>query len=112
MSDIKFTYEQLAEISFKIITFAGEAKSNAMLAIYAAKANNFAEAKAKLDQANKDIIVASEQHADLIQKEAQGNKIDVPLLLLHAEDQLLTTQTLILMAEEFVNLYKMMHEKK
>lgn len=111
MSENKYTYEKLAEVSFNIITYSGEAKSNAMLAIYAAKANNIEEAKQKLEQANKDIIKASEQHVELIQQEAQGNKIDVPLLLLHAEDQLLTTQTLILMAEEFVNLYELVHKK-
>lgn len=108
----KFTLEELTETAFNIITNAGEAKSEAMLAIYASKKGKFDEAKEKLSLANKSINIASEQHFSLIQHEAQGNKIEIPLLLMHAEDQLLTTQTLILLAEEFVELYKKMELKK
>ena len=101
-----FTLEQLSEVAFQIITYAGEAKSEAMLAIYEAKAKNFDQAQEKITLANQAINQASHQHFELIQAEAQGSKIEIPLLLMHAEDQLLTTQTLILLAQEMVDLYK------
>ena len=101
-----FTLEQLSEVAFQIITYAGEAKSEAMLAIYEAKAKNFDQAEEKIKLANQAINQASHQHFELIQAEAQGSKIEIPLLLMHAEDQLLTTQTLILLAQEMVDLYK------
>ena len=101
-----FTFEQLSEVAFQIIAFAGEAKSDAMLAIYEAKVGKYAEAETKINLANEAINKASHQHFELIQAEAQGNKIEIPLLLMHAEDQLLTTQTLILLAQEMVDLYK------
>lgn len=107
----KFTLEELSQVAFQIITNAGEAKSEAMLAIYDAKDNKIKEAKIKLEKANKLINVASEAHFELIQSEAQGNKIDIPLILMHAEDQLLSTQTLILLAEEFVALYEKIGKK-
>jgi PTS system cellobiose-specific IIA component len=112
MEEKKYTYEELGQISFMIITFAGTAKSDAMLAIYAAKDGKFDEAKLKLEEAEKNIIEAEKQHADLVQQEAAGTEIKIPLLLMHAEDQLLSTQTIILMAEEFVSLYKRITEKK
>lgn len=112
MSEKKYTYEELGQISFMIITFAGTAKSDAMLAIYDAKAGKFDDAKLKLKSAEKNIIEAEKQHADLVQKEAAGAEIKIPLLLMHAEDQLLSTQTLLLMAEEFVDLYKKIIEIK
>lgn len=102
----KYNYEKLAGISFQIITFAGCAKSDAMMAIYAAKEGKFEEAEEKIKEAEKNLIEAEKQHADLVQDEAAGEKIDIPLLLMHAEDQMLTTQTLILMAKEFIDLYK------
>ncbi|MGL5204815.1 MAG: PTS lactose/cellobiose transporter subunit IIA [Metamycoplasmataceae bacterium] len=89
-----------------IITFAGTAKSDAMLAIYSAKKYDFKDAKIKLESAEKNMIEAEKQHADLVQQEAAGVEIKIPLLLMHAEDQLLSTQTLMLMAEEFVSLYE------
>ncbi len=103
---MKYSYEQLAEFSFKIITFAGEAKSEAMLGIYAAKANKFDEAEQHIHNAETSLIEAEKQHMELIQAEAQGEKIEIPLLFMHAEDQMLTTQTLILVAKEFIDLYK------
>lgn len=112
MLDKKYTYEELGQISFMIITFAGTAKSDAMLAIYSAKKNDFEDAKLKLESAEKNIIEAEKQHADLVQREAAGTEIKIPLLLMHAEDQLLSTQTLLLMAEEFVSLYKKLSEMK
>lgn len=103
---MSYTYEQLAEISFKIITFAGMAKSDAMEAIYAAKAKRFEEAKEKMDAAHKNLIEAEKQHTELIQKEAAGVSINIPLLFMHAEDQMLCTQTLMLLADEIIDLHK------
>lgn len=103
---MEYTYEKLTEISFKIITFAGEAKSEAMLGLYAAKKQDFITAEKKLKIAHENLILAEKQHAELIQKEAQGVEIKIPLILMHSEDQLLSTETLILMVEEIIELYK------
>lgn len=106
MNKKEFDLEELSQVAFQIITHAGEAKSEAMLAIYSAKEGKFDEAEDKIKLANKSINIASEQHFELIQEEAKGNKVVPSLLLMHAEDQLLSTQTLILMAEEIIQLYK------
>lgn len=106
-----YTYEQLAEISFKIITFAGSAKSDAMEAIFAAKAGDFASAKTKMKEAEKNLTEAEKQHAELIQKEAAGEKINIPLLFMHAEDQMLCTQTLMLLAQEIIELHELLKER-
>ena len=103
---MSYTYEKLAEISFHIITYAGVAKSQAMLALYDAKAGDYEEAALKMKESHKNMIEAEKEHADLVQKEAAGETIQSPLLLIHAEDQLLTTQTLILMVEEMIEMYK------
>lgn len=109
----KFTYEILAEKAFQIITYAGMSKSHAMEAIYAAKENNFKKAKEDMQHAEKTMIEAEKFHADLVQHEAKEMKsINVPLLLIHAEDQLLSTQTLLLMAEEIIDLHKKISDKK
>ena len=107
-----FTLEQLSEVAFQIITYAGEAKSEAMLAIYEAKAKNFDQAEQKIKLANEAINQASHQHFELIQAEAQGSKIEIPLLLMHAEDQLLSTQSVILLAEEIIRLHQKIKEQK
>ncbi len=94
------------EISFKIITFAGEAKGFAMKAIKLAKEKKFEEAYQNLENAEHSMINAEKSHMDVVSAEASGEKFDFPVLFVHAEDQLLTTQTLMLLAKEFVDLYK------
>lgn len=108
---MSYTYEKLAEISFQIITFAGEAKSEAMLALYAAKKGDFKESKLKMELSHKQMTEAEKQHAELIQKEAAGEEIKVPLLLMHAEDQLLSTQTLILLVEELIDIHTKLNKE-
>ena len=109
----KFGYTVLAEKAFQIITYAGMSKSHAMEAIYAAKENNFEKAKKDMIDAEKTMIEAEKFHADLVQHEAKEMKsVNVPLLLIHAEDQLLSTQTLLLMAEEIIDLHKKISKEK
>ena len=93
-------------MSFGIITEAGTAKSSAMKGIYAAKEGDFEEADKFISDANKQIDAASHIHMDVITEEAKGSQLDFKVLFMHAEDQLLSTQTLILLAKEIVDLYK------
>ncbi len=94
------------KISFKIITKAGSAKSSAMEALQAIKEKDLKTCDEKIKQANKEIAEASHVHMDVITKEAQGQQLEFKVLFLHAEDQLLTTQTLILLVEEMIEIYK------
>ncbi|ATZ18915.1 PTS system, cellobiose-specific IIA component [Williamsoniiplasma somnilux] len=94
------------EISFQIIAFAGEAKGHAMNAIYLAKQGKYSEADELLEKAEQSMIIAEKTHMDVVSAEAGGEKLVFPVLFVHAEDQLLTTQTLMLIAKEFVDVYK------
>ncbi|AVN61295.1 PTS lactose/cellobiose transporter subunit IIA [Mesoplasma florum] len=94
------------EISFQIIAFAGEAKGHAMQAIFNAKEGKFEEAFKELELSDESMINATSAHFDVITAEAAGNKFNIPVLFMHAEDQLLTTQTIMILAKEFIDLYK------
>lgn len=93
-------------ISFQIISFSGEAKGFAMNAIQLAKEKKYEEAYKMLEDADQSMIKAEKAHMDVVVAEANGEKFNIPILFIHAEDQLLTTQTIMLMAKEFVELYK------
>ncbi|AKU79543.1 PTS lactose/cellobiose transporter subunit IIA [Spiroplasma turonicum] len=94
------------EISFTIIANAGEAKGRAINAIHLAKENKFDEAQEELELAEKAMGIAGHSHMDVISAEAAGEKIQIPVLFMHAEDQLLTTETVILLSKEMIELYK------
>jgi len=99
------------KISMGIIVAAGSAKSSAMEALFAAKEGNKDLAKTKMADANKEIGEASHIHFEVIQEEAKGNQLEFKVLFLHAEDQLLTTQTLILLVQELIELHEKIDNK-
>ena len=94
------------KISMNIIATSGEAKSYAMEAIYASKKGDFKESTSKMKLAEEKIAKASHMHFEIIQEEAKGKQLDFKVLFMHAEDQLLTTQTLIILAKELIDIHK------
>ncbi|ARU91741.1 PTS system cellobiose-specific IIA component [Spiroplasma clarkii] len=93
------------QISFQIIASAGEAKTNAINSIKLAKENKIFEANLLISEAEKSMIEAEKAHMEVVVEEARGSKFIFPVIFMHAEDQLLTTQTIILMAKEFIEIY-------
>ncbi len=92
-------------ISFQIISAVGTARSMYVVAIQVAKKGNIQAAKQLIEDGVKVFVDGHHAHASLIQKEAAGEKSEFSLLLMHAEDQLMTTETLKIVAEEFIELY-------
>ena len=101
----------LEEIIFFIISHSGEAKSCIMDSIELAKNNDITGANKKLEESISYKQLAHAKHFELIQQEATGNKHTISLLLIHAEDQLMSVETLQLLAKEFINLYELFHAK-
>ncbi|MBU5674991.1 PTS lactose/cellobiose transporter subunit IIA [Alkaliphilus sp. MSJ-5] len=93
------------ELIFKLITQSGDAKSFAMEAIQLAKNRDFDKARDCLNNASKQLELAHRQQTELIHMEAQGNKIEVTLLLIHAQDHLMNAITTKDLASEIVDLY-------
>lgn len=98
--------EDLELICFQIISHAGTAKSNYIEAMAKAKEGNFKKASNLINEGIEEYRKAHKAHSSLITEEASGNKIDVGLLLMHAEDQLITTEVIKIVAEENIQLLK------
>jgi PTS system cellobiose-specific IIA component len=78
------------EVIFAIILHAGNARTEAYEALRAAQAGDFAAAENLLARAEAEVGDAHRVQADIIQKEAQGEKTELSLLLVHAQDHLMT----------------------
>jgi len=118
---MKFTYIKLLDkgvykvteemtdvnmVSFKIISNVGMAKSLVMEALYAAKEGDFVLAEDKLKESTTYFGEGHKAHAAIIQKEASGEKVEISLILMHAEDQLLNTETMSELVKEMIEMYK------
>ncbi len=98
--------EDMELLCFKIISAVGEAKSDFIAAIEAAKQGDFAKAEELVKHGESVFVNGHTVHAGLIQKEAAGEKTEVCLLLMHAEDQLMSAETIKLLATELIEIYK------
>lgn len=98
--------DNLELISFQLISNVGEARSALFEAMRAAREECFEEADRLVTEAEDSLIKAHESHSSLIMQEAAGDKVQISLLLMHAEDQLMTTELLKGMAKEVILTHK------
>lgn len=98
--------DNLELVSFQLISNVGEARSALFEAMRAAREECFEEADKLVIDAEDSLIKAHESHSSLIMQEASGDKVQISLLLMHAEDQLMTTELLKGMAKEVILTHK------
>ncbi|MFO1441965.1 PTS lactose/cellobiose transporter subunit IIA [Bacillus sp. Bva_UNVM-123] len=102
------TTEEIQMLSFTIILHAGNARSYAMEAIGLAKEYDFKAAREKIEAANNEFVEAHQVQTKLIQSEASGQKNDVTVILVHAQDHLMTAMTVKDLANEMIDMYERM----
>lgn len=98
--------EGIELISFKLISNSGEAKSAFAQALKHSRNEDFEEAERFIKQGEVFLLKAHESHATLIQQESSGKTVEISLLLMHAEDQLMTTELLKMFAQEMILTHK------
>ncbi|GCF93538.1 PTS mannose transporter subunit IIA [Enterococcus florum] len=105
----QMTQEQLEAVMGLIIN-AGNAKSDAMEAIQAAKKGDFQAAEEKLKTAEQGLVEAHHAQTGLLTAEASGNPMNVTLLAVHSQDHLMTAITFNDLAKEVVEVYQRLAE--
>ncbi|KAF1303386.1 MULTISPECIES: PTS lactose/cellobiose transporter subunit IIA [Enterococcus] len=103
--------EKNLEAIMGLIMYGGNAKSDAMEAIQAAKTGNFEEAEEKIKDAEKSLVEAHHSQTNMLTQEAQGNHMEVTLLTVHSQDHLMTAIAFTDLAKEIIALYKKMATK-
>ena len=98
------------EIIFTIILHAGNARAEAYDALRAAQDGDFARARQHLRQAEEEVGEAHKVQTDIIQKEAQGEKTDITLLFIHAQDHLMTAMSEKSLIENMVKMCETIKE--
>jgi len=96
----------MEEIILNIIMHSGEARSYSMEALAIAKTGDFDKAKELIIRADEELGYAHNSQTSLIQGEAASDKIEISLLLVHAEDHLMTTMTFKDLAVELIEVHE------
>lgn len=103
--------EGLELTCFQIISNVGGARSCFIEAIQSAKQGNYEKAATQIQEGEAFFTEGHHAHATLIQKEANGELDSISLLLLHAEDQLMSAEAFKILAKEFIDVYQKIENK-
>ena len=91
-------------IVFEIISNGGNAKALVYEAIESSENGKFKEARELLNEADTFLNKAHQVQTDLIQKEAAGERNEVTVLFVHAQDHLMTSIEVRTLAENIIRM--------
>ena len=97
-------------VAFELIAVAGDSKAESMAAIEAASEGRFDEAEERLKAADQQMAEAHHIQTDLLQREGNGEKTNVNIILVHAQDHLTTAIIMRDQAEMMIKLYRRIQE--
>ncbi|MCI8533423.1 MAG: PTS lactose/cellobiose transporter subunit IIA [Lachnospiraceae bacterium] len=100
--------EGLEMICFQIISSVGTARSSYIEAVRKARVGDFEGAEACIVSGQQEFLKGHEAHFELLQKETNGEPVGGSLLLIHAEDQLMSAEGFKIIAEELIENYRKM----
>lgn len=101
----------MEDIIMQLIMNAGDAKSDCIIALQEARQGNFDKAFELLDEANKKILVIHRMQSEMMQKECSGEKVELSILLVHAQDHLTNAIVTFDLANEFISYMSETEEK-
>ena len=96
---------------FQIITYVGTARTHLSMQSIVRKKENNDEAAELIKQGDEAFSLGHNAHADLLTMDANGEISNGYMLLMHAEDQLMSAESFRILADEFIVLYKRIDEK-
>lgn len=98
--------EGMEQTIFTIISNVGMAKSKYVEALNTSKTGDFEKAGQLIKEGDRFLIDGHKIHSKMVQKEASGEGQALSLLLVHAEDQFMSAETVKLLVKELIEVYK------
>ncbi|QGZ97523.1 PTS lactose/cellobiose transporter subunit IIA [Mycoplasma sp. NEAQ87857] len=96
---------------FEIIAYSGEAKALFLEAYDCALELNYDLANSKIKEGKTLLNKTHQAHMELLTIEAQEEKSNISLLLVHAEDQFMSAENALIMAEKMLLFIKKFESK-
>ncbi|MDR0639420.1 MAG: PTS lactose/cellobiose transporter subunit IIA [Spirochaetaceae bacterium] len=98
------------EQAMRLIVNAGNAKSAAMNAVAQAKQGNWDGMRAALAESDAAMTSAHKEQTDILQRSFDEPEKGTEMLMVHAQDHLMTAITVIDLAREFCELYEIIRK--
>lgn len=91
---------------FEIISHGGDARGYAFEALKAAREGSFEACDELILKAQEELDIAHNTQTKLIQAELNGGKLTMSLLMVHAQDQLMTAISEKALIEQMIEMCK------
>lgn len=101
----------MEEVAMNLIVRSGDARSSAFQALAEAKKGNFDKADELMKLSKAQFTEAHHAQTDLLSAEAQGDKLEINVLLIHSQDHLMTSMLAQELIEELIYLHKTKADK-
>ncbi|HET6784806.1 MAG TPA: PTS lactose/cellobiose transporter subunit IIA [Erysipelotrichaceae bacterium] len=101
-----------AEIAMTLIAYSGEARTHAFQALKSAREKDFDQAKSLMKQAEQSSTKAHQAQTSLLVSEANGESVTLNVLLIHAQDHLMTSMLALELIQEMILLHESKADKK
>lgn len=100
--------EGLELVCFQLISAAGIARSCSVEAIREAKIGNFEKAEELMKEGKSQFLKAHDIHSKLLQQNTNDENTNSLILVMHAEDQLMSAEMFEILTKEFIDNFKRM----
>ncbi|EKQ51314.1 MULTISPECIES: PTS lactose/cellobiose transporter subunit IIA [unclassified Clostridium] len=101
--------DQLEMAIMNIIINAGDCKNHAYMALGMVNEGKYEEADKEMDLANEALAKAHDAQTEMLQKEAAGEKIELSVLFVHAQDHLMTAISEKTLIAQIIELRKVVN---
>lgn len=98
--------EQIAGIAMTVITYSGVAKSCYVEAMRKIKSGNKEEFEAEMKKGDENFVLAHHAHLEILNREMTTAEPQITMLLAHAEDQLMSAETIKTIVIEMESIIK------
>ncbi|MCC5896089.1 MAG: PTS cellobiose transporter subunit IIA [Alkalibacterium sp.] len=97
---------EIQEVAFSIILESGNARTFVHEGFKLMREDAFEDAEAKLEEANESLVSAHKVQTKLLHDYANGEDVNMDVIMVHAQDHLMTTMTIREVALEMLMLYR------
>ena len=104
--------EKKVQAIMNLIIYGGDGKSSSVEAIQAAKEGNFELADEKIKAAEESLLQAHHTQTEIVTQEANGDAVEVSLLMVHGQDHLMTGMMFKDLAKEIVDVYRTIRKEQ
>lgn len=100
------TKEEISMVGFEIVAYAGDAQTDLLEALDAARTGDYERARSLHESARQSLLDAHNVQTKLLSLEAGGSEMEVTFIMVHAQDTLMTVMMLEKQTAFFIDEYE------